>query len=372
MTYIARSAPRPSLRSNGVLQHVHLGGQDLSGVGVLEDVTVALQSWGRLNATRDNAVLVLHALTGDSHVVGSVGPDHPSPGWWQGMVGPGAVVDTDRWCVIVPNVLGGCRGTTGPSSSHPDGRPWGARFPAITIGDQVRTELALADALGIDAWAAVVGGSMGGMRALEWAVGHPHRVRSALVLAAGARATADQIGTQSAQIRAITGDPDWQGGSYHGTGRSPRTGLGLARALAHLTYRSELELDQRFANFDQPEDPSGRFAVQSYLDHQADKLVARFDAASYVTLTEAMNHHDVGAGRGGVAAALAASPVPAVVGGIDSDRLYPLRQQAEIAAGLPGCAGLRVITSVHGHDGFLTEAAAVGELLTETLALARD
>lgn len=372
MTYTAPSAPRPSLRSNGVLQHVRLGGQDLSGVGVLEDVTVALQSWGRLNATRDNAVLVLHALTGDSHVVGPVGPDHPSPGWWQGMVGPGAVVDTDRWCVIAPNVLGGCRGTTGPSSTHPDGRPWGARFPAITIGDQVRTELALADVLGIDAWAAVVGGSMGGMRALEWAVGHPHRVRSALVLAAGARATADQIGTQSAQIRAITGDPDWQGGSYHGTGRSPRTGLGLARALAHLTYRSELELDQRFANFDQPDDPSGRFAVQSYLDHQADKLVARFDAASYVTLTEAMNRHDVGAGRGGVAAALAASPVRAVVGGIDSDRLYPLRQQAEIAAGLPGCSGLRVITSVHGHDGFLTEAAAVGELLTETLALARD
>ena len=371
MTHTTRPTPRPSLRSDGVLQHVTVGAQELAGGGGLPDVTVAVQSWGQLNAARDNAVLVLHALTGDSHVVGPVGPEHPSPGWWEGMVGPGAVVDTERWCVIAPNVLGGCRGTTGPSSAHPDGHPWGARFPAVTIRDQVRTELALADALGIDTWASVVGGSMGGMRALEWAVGHPDRVRSALVLATGARATADQIGTQSAQVRAITADPDWQSGSYHGTGRSPRTGLGLARVLAHLTYRAELELDQRYANHDQPGDPADRFAVQSYLDHQADKLVARFDAASYVVLTEAMNRHDVGAGRGGVAAALASCDVPVVVGGIDSDRLYPLRLQAEIAEGLPGCAGLHVITSVHGHDGFLTEAAAVRELLAETLALAR-
>jgi homoserine O-acetyltransferase len=371
MTSTARPAPRPSLRSDGVLQHVALGPQQLAGGGVLDDVTVAVQSWGRLSTARDNAVLVLHALTGDSHVVGPAGPEHPSPGWWEGMVGPGAALDTDRWCVIAPNVLGGCRGTTGPSSSHRDGRAWGARFPAVTIRDQVRTELALADALGIDAWASVVGGSMGGMRALEWAVGHPGRVRSALVLAAGARATADQIGTQSAQVRAITADPDWQGGSYHGTGRSPRTGLGLARLLAHLTYRAEVELDERYANHDQPDDPAGRFAVQSYLDHQADKLVARFDAASYVALTEAMNHHDVGAGRGGVRAALSSCPVPVVVGGIDSDRLYPLRLQAEIAEAVPGCAGLRVIRSGHGHDGFLTEAAAVAELLTDTLALAR-
>lgn len=371
MTHTTCPTPRPSLHSDGVLQHVALGEQELSGGGVLPEVTVAVQSWGRLNAARDNAVLVLHALTGDSHVVGPTGPGHPSPGWWQGMVGPRAVVDTDQWCVIAPNVLGGCRGTTGPSSTHPDGRPWGGRFPAVTVRDQVRTELALADALGIDAWAAVVGGSMGGMRALEWAVGHPDRVRSALVLATGARATADQIGTQSAQVRAITADPDWQGGSYHGTGRSPRTGLGLARTLAHLTYRAELEMDQRFANHDQADDPAGRFAMQSYLDHQADKLVARFDAASYVALTEAMNHHDVGAGRGGVSAALASCPVPTVVGGIDSDRLYPLRLQAEMADSLPGCSGLRVITSVHGHDGFLTEAAAVGELLAETLELAR-
>lgn len=360
----------PVLDSDGGFTHLELGPQQLDSGVVLDDVHVALQSWGALNAARDNVVLVLHALTGDSHVTGPAGPEHPSPGWWEGMVGPGAPVDTNTWCVVAPSVLGGCRGTTGPTSPHSDGTPWGSRFPTVTIRDQVATEVAVADALGLGPLAAVVGGSMGGMRALEWAVGHPGRVRSALVLATGARASADQIGTQAAQVLAITNDPSWQGGRYHGTGRAPRVGLGLARRIAHLTYRAEAELDDRFANTAQPADAAGRFAVQSYLDHQADKLVDRFDAASYVLLTEAMNHHDVGAGRGGVAAALATCDVPVVVGGIESDRLYPLRLQAEIAAGLPGCDGLRVIPSVYGHDGFLVEAAAVGALLTETLGLA--
>ncbi|MEO6882129.1 MAG: homoserine O-acetyltransferase [Mycobacteriaceae bacterium] len=349
---------------------VQLGPQQLASGAVLDEVHVSLQSWGTLNAARDNVVLVLHALTGDSHVTGPAGPGHPSPGWWQGMIGPGAALDTNTWCVVAPNVLGGCRGSTGPSSPGPDGHPWGSRFPTVTIRDQVNTELALVDALGLDSVAAVVGGSMGGMRALEWAVGHPSRTRCALVLATGARATADQIATQSAQVLAITADPDWQGGDYHGTGRAPRTGLGLARRIAHLTYRAEAELDERFAHHRQPGDPSGRFAVQSYLDHQADKLVARFDAGSYVHLTDAMNTHDVGAGRGGVGPALAATDVPVVVGGIDSDRLYPLRLQAEIADGLPGCDGLRVISSRFGHDGFLLEVDAVSALLRETVARA--
>ncbi len=358
----------PALDEGGGTTRVRLGRRVLRGGGVLDDVAVTLQSWGRLNTARDNVVLVLHALTGDSHVTGAAGPGHPSPGWWEGMVGPGAPVDTDRWCVVAPNVLGGCRGTTGPSSTHPDGAAWGSRFPVLDIRDQVDTELAVVEALGLDSLAAVVGGSMGGMRALEWVVGHPERVRSALVLATGARATADQIGTQTAQVRAVTQDPDWQGGDYHGTGRAPRAGLGLARTIAHLTYRAEAELDERFGILRQPGDPEHRFAVQSYLDHQAAKLVARFDAGSYVALTEAMNRHDVGAGRGGVAAALASSPVPVVVGGVDSDRLYPLRLQQEVAEHLPGCAGLRVIRSRFGHDGFLLEAEAVGALLRETLA----
>jgi homoserine O-acetyltransferase len=208
-------------------------------------------------------------------------------------------------------------------------------------------------------------------------VGYPHRVRAGLVLAVGARATADQIGTQATQNAAITSDPDWQGGDYHGTGRSPDAGLQLARRFAHLTYRGETELDTRFGNDGQPdgddrEDPlsGGRYAVQSYLEYQGAKLVRRFDAGSYVTLTETLSNHDVGRGRGGVAAALRSCPVPAVVGGITSDRLYPLRLQQELADLLPGCRDLNVVESIYGHDGFLIETEAVGELIRETLTLA--
>ncbi|MFF0815602.1 homoserine O-acetyltransferase [Rhodococcus sp. NPDC003318] len=360
---------------DGRLTPLSIGSLTLESGAVLPEVTLAVQVWGEPNETRDNVILVEHALTGDSHVTGPADAEHPSPGWWDGMIGPGAPIDTDEWCVLASNVLGGCRGTTGPSSIAPDGRPWGSRFPEISIRDQVAAEAALADLLGIDRFASVVGGSMGGMRTLEWIIGYPDRVTSALVLAVGARASADQIGTQTTQIAAITSDPHWQGGDYHGTGRFPEAGLGIARRIAHLTYRTEGELDARFANTAQDgEDPwhGGRYSVQSYLEHQAAKLVARFDAATYVLLSEAMNRHDVGRGRGGVEAALASSTVPAIVGGVDSDRLYPLRQQEEIAAHLGGCEGLRVVHSRDGHDGFLTEAEWVTGLLGETMALARE
>jgi len=350
---------------------IAIGPVELERGGVLPDVVLAIQRWGTLNPQRDNAVLVLHALTGDSHVVGPAGPDHPSPGWWGALVGPGAALDTERWCVIAANVLGGCRGSTGPSSTAADRRPYGSRFPAVTVRDQVTAEVALADVLGIDRFAAVLGGSMGGMRALEWAIGHPGRVDAALVLASGARATADQIGIQTAQIRAITGDPAWDGGDYHGSGARPDTGLGLARRIAQLTYRSEIEMDTRFGNASQTdEDPAagGRYAIQSYLDHQADKLIRRFDPGTYVVLTEAMNSHDVGRDRGGVAAALEGIRCPVVVGGIDSDRLYPLRLQEELAAGIATCDGVRVLPSRYGHDAFLLETEAVGALVRETLA----
>ena len=358
---------------DGRLGLVDIGALTLDTGETLPNVTIAVQRWGALSPTRDNVVLVEHALTGDSHITGPAGPDHPSPGWWTGMIGPGAPIDTDRWCVVATNVLGGCRGTTGPGSTAPDGTPWGSRFPQNSIRDQVAAEAALLDTLGIDTLAAVTGGSMGGMRTLEWIVTHPQRVRASLILAVGARATADQIGTQTTQMAAITGDPDWQGGDYHGTGRRPDTGLGIARRIAHLTYRTEDELDSRFANSAQAgEDPwrGGRYAVQSYLDHQADKLASRFDPGTYVLLTEAMNRHDVGRGRGGIHAALAACPVPTIVGGVSSDRLYPLRLQQEIADGLPGCDGLRVLESRDGHDGFLTEADAVAKLLVELMDLA--
>ncbi|STZ57862.1 homoserine O-acetyltransferase MetX [Mycolicibacterium tokaiense] len=362
-----------TLPAEGELGVVHIGALTLESGVVLEDVTIAVQRWGELSPTRDNVVMVLHALTGDSHVTGPAGPGHPTPGWWDGVAGPGAPIDTDRWCAISTNVLGGCRGSTGPSSLARDGKPYGSRFPVISVRDQVNADVAALAALGITEVAAVVGGSMGGARALEWAVSNPNSVRAALILAVGARATADQIGTQSTQVAAIKADPDWQGGDYHGTGRSPDAGLQIARRFAHLTYRGEEELDSRFGNDAQgTEDPlaGGRYAVQSYLEHQGGKLLARFDAGSYVALSDALSNHDVGRGRGGVATALQSCPVPTIVGGITSDRLYPLRLQQEIADLLPGCDGLEVVDSIYGHDGFLVETDAVGVLVRRTLELA--
>ena len=320
----------------------------------LPGLSIAYETWGEPNADRSNAVLVLHALTGDSHVAGPAEPGHPTPGCWDGLVGPGRALDPERWFVVAPNVLGGCQGTTGPWATAPDGRPWGARFPRVTVRDQVAAEVLLADALGIDAWAAVLGGSMGGMRALEWAVSEPDRVRALLVLAAPAASTAEHIALASAQLHAIRLDPVG--------------GLGVARRIAHISYRSEPELAARFGR---EERADGRFQVESYLDHHAEKLVRRFDPASYATLTEAMNSHDVGRGRGGVRAALRRVTARAVVAGIDSDRLYPPRQQAEIAEALPGADGLRVLTSPHGHDAFLVEVDQVSELVSELLGTGR-
>jgi homoserine O-acetyltransferase/O-succinyltransferase len=366
--------PTQTLPADGEVGIVDIGSLTLESGAVLDDVSIAVQRWGELSPTRDNVVVVLHALTGDSHITGPAGPGHPTPGWWDGIAGPGAPIDTDRWCAVATNVLGGCRGSTGPSSIAPDGKPWGSRFPLISMRDQVEADVAALAALGITEVAAVVGGSMGGARALEWIVGHPDRVGAGLLLAVGARATADQIGTQCTQIAAIKADPNWQGGDYYRTRRSPDAGLHIARRFAHLTYRGEVELDTRFANDAQrEEDPvaGGRYAVQSYLEHQGSKLVSRFDAGSYVVLTDALSRHDVGRDRGGVAAALRGCPVPVVVGGITSDRLYPLRLQEELAELLPGCRDLQIVDSIYGHDGFLVESEAVGELVRQTLDLAR-
>ncbi|WP_422749826.1 homoserine O-acetyltransferase MetX [Mycobacterium sp. WMMD1722] len=368
-----RPVPAVDLPAEGEVGVIDIGALTLESGVVLEDVSIAVQRWGELSPARDNVVMVLHALTGDSHITGPAGPAHPTPGWWDGVAGPGAPIDTDRWCAVSTNVLGGCRGSTGPASTAPDGRPWGSRFPALTIRDQVEADLAALRALGVSEVAAVVGGSMGGARALEWIVGHPDTVRAALVLAVGARATADQIGTQCTQVAAIKADPDWCAGDYHGSGRAPSRGLEIARRFAHLTYRGERELDDRFGNDAQGEEKptdGGRYAVQSYLEYQGAKLVERFDAGTYVVLTDALSSHDVGRGRGGVRAALQGCRVPTVVGGITSDRLYPLRLQQELADLLPGCRSLDVVDSSYGHDGFLVETEAVGELIRRTLALA--
>ncbi|MDL9945901.1 homoserine O-acetyltransferase [Gordonia sp. ABSL11-1] len=373
----AQPADRPDWESvpDGAMSSAHIGSVSLDNGGRIDDVTLAFQRWGTLSPTRDNVILTLHALTGDSHVTGPADDAHQAAGWWDGLIGPGAAIDTDEWCVISANVLGGCRGSTGPASPGPDGRPWGSRFPAITVLDQVRAERALIDQLGITGIGAVIGGSMGGARALEWAIEYPELVRSALVLAVGARATADQIGTQTTQIAAIKADPAWQGGDYHASGRIPTTGLGVARRIAHLTYRGEAELDQRFANDAQvDENPlgGGRYAVDSYLQHQADKLIQRFDPGSYVVLSEVLNNHDVGRNRGSLEKVLRECTVPVIVGGIASDRLYPLRLQIELAELLGNCVGgLQVVHSDNGHDGFLTEFDAISDLLKQTVEIAR-
>jgi homoserine O-acetyltransferase len=358
--------------AQGSRQSVDIGSLRFEAGGALPQVRVAYETWGTLNAARDNAILVEHALTGDSHVSGPAGAGHPTPGWWHGLIGPGRPLDTDHWFVVASNVIGGCQGTTGPSSKAPDGRPWGSRFPFVTVRDQVAAEAALSDRLGICVWAAVLGGSMGGMRALEWAVTYPGRVRRCIVLASSAYASAEQIAWCQPQLLAIRQDPDFFGGDYYEQPQGPDLGLGLARRIAHVTYRSELELDIRFGRQaqgeEQPLGGGGRYAVESYLDHQADKLASRFDANSYVVLTESMNSHDVGRGRGGVQAALQRVTADLVVVAVDSDRLYPPRLSHELAMASASSGPAHVITSDHGHDGFLIEIGQVGEILRETLS----
>jgi len=344
----------------------------LEAGGSLPSVTVAYETWGELAPDRGNAVLVVHALTGDSHATGPAGPGHLHAGWWDPMIGPGAPLDTDRLFVVCPNVLGGCQGTTGPASLAPDGRRYAARFGPITIRDQVDVEAALADELGIARWHTVVGGSMGGMRVLEWAVGYPARVERAVVISVGAHATAEQIGLCGVQIRAIRADPKWRGGDYYDAapGDGPHAGLSIARAVGQISYRSELELHERFGREHQEdEDPfeDGRYAVESYLDHHGDKLARRFDANTYIVLSDAMNHHDVGRGRGGISAALAQVEAAVTIAGMSSDRLYPLRLQEELAALLPTATGVEVVDTVRGHDGFLVEADAVGAIIRKAV-----
>jgi len=360
----------------GSRQSVDIGSLRLEAGGALPEVRVAYETWGTLNAARDNAILVEHALTGDSHVSGAAGAGHPTPGWWHGLIGPGRPLDTGKWFVMASNVLGGCQGTTGPSSQAADGRSWGSRFPFLTIRDQVAAEAALADRLGIPSWAAVLGGSMGGMRALEWAVTYPDRVRRCVVLACSAYASAEQIAWCQPQLLAIRQDPSFFGGDYYDQPQGPDLGLGLARRIAQVTYRSELELDARFGRQAQgqerPLGGGGRYAVESYLDRHADKLASRFDANSYVVLTESMNSHDVGRGRGGVPEALARVTADLVVVGVDSDRLYPLRLSHEIALSDASRDSAHIISSPHGHDGFLLEIDQVGQVLRETLSRTRD
>ncbi len=341
----------------GSRQFADLGSLVLESGAELPAVRMAFETWGEFDG--NNAVLILHALTGDSHVVGDEGPGHVSPGWWGGLVGPGKAIDTDRFFVVAANILGGCQGTTGPSSIGPDDKPWGSSFPTLTIRDQVHAEAALTDQLGIECWRGVIGGSAGGMRGLEWAIEYPHRVERLFLLAASAAASAEQIALSGTQIDAIRMDPNFHNGDYYDQPSGPVDGLDIARRIAHISYRSEQELAERFSRKEQPD---GRYAVESYLHHHGAKLLNRFDANSYIVISQAMNDHDVGRGRGGIDAALTKITAQTLVAGIDSDRLYPLSQQQLLADGIPTSGPLEIVRSKAGHDGFLIETDQVGKL----------
>ena len=359
----------------GERRFTSIGALDLERGGHLPLVRIAWESWGELNADRSNAVLVLHALTGDSHVAGGPGSGHPTAGWWNGVVGPGRAIDTDRWFVVAPNMLGGCQGSTGPASHSPGGVEWASTFPFVTIRDQVSAQAAFSTAIGIDRWAAVVGGSMGGMQALEWAVGEPDRLERVAILAAPARSNADQVALNAVQIDAVRLDHAFNDGEYYESTEGPYRGLALARRMALLNYRSPSELNDRFERSWQsdlsPLGDGGRYAVESYLDFHGNKFTRRFDANSYITLVEAMNSHDVGRDRGGLVTALSRVTATALVLGIDSDRLFPVENQQFIAKHVPTAMDgdeAIVIESEFGHDGFLIEHEVVGEHLKRLLA----
>jgi homoserine O-acetyltransferase/O-succinyltransferase len=349
----------------------------LEGGGHLARVEVAFETWGTLDADGSNAVLVCHALTGDSHLAGRAAPGHPTPGWWDALVGPGRALDTDRYFVVCSNVLGGCQGTTGPASVDPDtGRPYGSSFPVVSIRDMVRVQAALADALGIGRWRAVVGGSMGGMQALEWGVMYPGRVGGLVLASTTAEASAQQIAWSHIGRMAIQADPRFRGGDYYGAapGDGPHRGLAVARMCAQVTYRSDEVFTERFHRtlinrMDFTLDPL--FDVEGYLDYHGLKLARRFDANSYVRLNRAMDLHDVGRGRGGVAPALGRVDAPSIVSAVRSDGLYPPAQQRALHEGLlaAGTDSRWVdIDSPHGHDGFLLETGQFGPHLARFLA----
>lgn len=318
-------------------------------------VEIAYETFGTLNADRSNAILVEHALTGDTRATD----------WWSGVVGPGRAVDTNEYFVVCANALGGCSGTTGPQSAFGDGLPYGSRFPAVTIRDMARLEHNLTQILGIETWHAVIGGSMGGARALEFGLLDARKTAKCAIIAAPAFSEADQIAWAMTQERAIELDPDYCGGDYAAIGRFPAAGLGLARQIAHLTYRNDADLNERFSRRLRS---TGYYEVTSYLDHQAKKLAARFDPHSYVLLSKALRDHDVRTGRSAdLRTALAQACTDSLVVSVSSDRLYPPAQVEQLAKHLPGRVDYRVIDSPVGHDGFLTEAAAVSAALRDFL-----
>lgn len=361
-----------------------LGGTSLASL-VLE-----YEAYGTLAPTRDNVVLVCHALSGDAHVAGwdrhadaaGRGWRTAKPGWWDAMIGPGKPIDTNRYFVLCVNVPGSCYGSTGPASIDPaTGTPYGLRFPVVTVQDWVRSQATLLDALGIERLHAVVGGSLGGQQAIEWALAYPERVGMALVLAAAPRLSAQGLGFNAVGRYAILNDPAFHGGDYYDVGTSPATGLAAARMLAHITYLSDKGMHEKFGRRlqDKAEPQFGfgvEFQVESYLDYQGRAFVERFDANSYLYITRAMDYYDAAAHWGGGSLQDACRRIQSriMVMSFSTDWLYPPEECREFA--LAVCRNGKPVTYVEvpsrfGHDAFLVQVKEVGALVHHALAAGR-
>src|SRR6266550_4330693 len=341
-------------------QSVRFDSISLDNGATLAPVDVAYETYGELNEAKSNAILVLHAFSGDAHAAGI--SHEGKPGWWDNMIGPGKAFDTDKYFVFCANVLGGCRGTTGPSSIDPaTGCPYAMKFPVITIRDMVRLQKMLIDHLGISRLLAVTGGSMGGMQALEWAVSYPERVAPAIPIATTARHSAQQIAFNEVGRQAIMADPDWNNGNYYG-GRLPGRGLAVARMVGHITYMSDESMREKFGRKLRTPD---QFEVESYLKYRGYKFVDRFDANSYIYITRAMDTFDL-TQRGTLASLFERGHARFLVISFSSDWLYPAYQSQEIVSALRSLncdVAYCNLESRYGHDAFLVEVAEQTDLV---------
>jgi homoserine O-acetyltransferase len=351
----------------------------LEAGGTLPEVVQAYETWGKLNSDSSNAVLVCHALTGDSHVSGDSSASHPTKGWWDEIVGPGKAINTEEFFVVCINVLGGCQGSTGPSSLNPaNNRSYGSAFPNVTIRDIVRAQAKVADHLGIEQWHAVIGGSMGGMQVLEWAAMFPNRVPRVSPVATSLAASAQQIAWSAVGRSSIALDPRWRDGNYYEAdpGDGPHAGLAIARAIAQIHYRSDESFDSRFGRALVEKDSLfglwDRFEVESYLDYHGEKLIRRFDANSYLVLNRAMDTHDLARGRGSLKDAASRIKASVATASITTDILYPPQQQKEIQRVIESVGGTCTYDEIddpNGHDGFLlatTDISAIFRRVLET------
>lgn len=337
--------------------------------GVLPAFTLAYETYGSLNQDRSNAILICHALSGDSHVAGYYTNDpHEAPGWWDEAVGPGKMFDTNRFYVICANVIGGCQGSTGPASPAPDGKPYALRFPIITVQDMVKAQRFLIDHLGIERLFAVAGGSMGGMQALQWAVDTPEQVGAVLFIASTPRSSAQNIAFNEIGRQAIYADPHWNQGDYYGH-TPPHAGLAVARMIGHITYMSEFSLESKFSRQFQEEDQrrytfNTEYAVEGYLKHQGEKFVRRFDPNSYLYITKALDYFDIGEGFPSLQVALAGVRACFLILSFSSDWLYTAAQARELVEALAGReVEYHHVEATFGHDSFLVEVETMTRLV---------